>query len=283
MVQLFYSIKKHSLPKEVELQLKKSILAGIFVPGDKLPPERELVEQFQVSRGTVRDALKNLQNMGLLEIKRGIHAGAYVLDPNPFPITQSFENLIQMKKVNFTHLIEIRLCIEPSVTASVAVRRTSADIVMLSKLLDQAEQRLGASVKEARLINVRFHDKVAKITANPLIIFLTQSITQVCSASLIEKTQHDVDAAIIKGLIGQHRSILQSIIDQNPVEVFEKAKQHLLETYDMYAKSIPSQQIDKPDGHHLDIFRYEKAGKLIDSVTSTVGDLVKHSVRIKEK
>ncbi len=75
--------KRPSLSQEVELQLRQSIIAGSYNPGDKLPAERELVEQFQVSRVTVRDALKNLQNMGLLEIKRGIKAGAYVVAPNP--------------------------------------------------------------------------------------------------------------------------------------------------------------------------------------------------------
>ncbi len=265
MAQLFCSVKKPSLSKEVELQLKQSILAGIYNPGDKLPPERELVEQFQVSRATVRDALKNLQNMGLLETKRGISAGAYVLDPNPLPITQSLENLIQVKKVNFTHLIEIRMYFEPNATATAAVRRTSEDIDMLNELLDQAEQCLRTSIKEARLINVRFHDKVAQITANPLIIFLSQSITQVCSASLIKMTQHAVDAATTKRMIDRHRSILQSIIDQNPVEAFDKTKQHLLEAHDLYSRSILHQKIDSPVGHDLNLFRDEKVEKLIDS------------------
>ncbi len=255
--------KRPSLSKEVELELRQSILAGSYNPGDKLPAERELVEQFQVSRVTVRDALKNLQNMGLVEIKRGIKAGAYILAPNPLPITQSFQNLIEMKKVSFTHLIEIRLYIEPNLAASAAARRTSEDIAMLSDLLDRAEQRLGASVKEARLINVRFHDMVAQITANPLTIFLSQSITQVCSASLIRMTQDAVDAVTVKRLIAMHRSILQSIIDRNPMEAFDKTKLHLLETHDMYSRYIPLEH--KPEEHHLDFFKDENSGNLSDS------------------
>jgi GntR family transcriptional repressor for pyruvate dehydrogenase complex len=262
MAQTFSSIKKPSLSKEVERQLKQSIHAGVYGPGDKLPAERELVEQFEVSRATVRDALKNLQSMGLIEIKRGINAGAYVLAPNPLPITQSFENLIQMKKVSFAHLIEIRLFIEPNVTASAAARRTPEDIAMLTGLLDRAEQRLATNVKEARLINVRFHDKVAKITANPLIIFLSQSITQVCSASLIKMTQDAVDAATVKGLIGKHRSILQSIIDRKPGEAFDKTKLHLIETQEMYARSIPAE--GTLGAHDFDLIKDEKAGNLID-------------------
>ena len=258
--------KRPSLSQEVELHLRESILAGSYNPGDKLPAERELVEQFQVSRATVRDALNNLQNMGLLEIKRGINAGAYIVAPNPLPITQSFQNLIQMKQVNFTHLIEIRLYIEPNVAACAAARRTSEDIAMLSDLLDLAEQRLDTSVREARLINVSFHDKVAKITANPLTIFLSQSITQVCSASLIQMTQDAVDASTVKRLIGTHRSILQSIIDRNPMEAFDKSKLHLLETHEMYSRFIPLE--NKPKKHHLDFFKYKKPEMLTNASIS---------------
>jgi DNA-binding FadR family transcriptional regulator len=252
----FYSLKKPTLSEEAELQIKESILGGNHKPGDKLPTERELVEQLQVSRTTVRNALKNLQKMGLLEIRRGIRAGAYILDPNPLPITQSFENLIQMKKVNFAHLIEIRMYIEPNVTATAARQRTSEDIAMLSELLDQAEDCIGASLKEARLINVRFHDKVAKITANPLIIFLSQSITQVYSASIIDMTQHDVDASTINRFIEQHRTILQAIIDQNPTDAFNKTKQHLMDTYKLYSACFPCQQrMERSMDHYLDVFR----------------------------
>ncbi len=171
-----------------------------------------------------------------------------------------------MKQVNFTHLIEIRLYIEPNVAASAAARRTSADIAVLSDLLDRAEQRVGASVKEARLINVRFHDKVAQITANPLTIFLSQSITQVCSASLIQLTQDAVDASTVKRLIAMHRSILQSIIDRNPMEAFDRTKLHLLETHDMYSRFIPLEH--KPEKHHLDFFKANKRGDLTGSFVS---------------
>ena len=92
----FSSLKKPLLSKEVEAQLRASINAGTYKPGDKLPAERELVEQFQVSRVTVRDALRDLQSLGLISVKRGVNAGAYVSEPSPQPITQSLENLIQM-------------------------------------------------------------------------------------------------------------------------------------------------------------------------------------------
>ncbi len=235
----FKSLKKPPLSKEVEKQLRKSINAGVYKPGDKLPSERELVDQFQVSRVTVRDALKSLQVLGLISVRRGVHAGAYVSEPNPLPITQSIDNLVQMGKLNFAHLIEIRLYIEPDVARSVALHCTSEDVDTLKELLDRSESYLETSRKKARLTNVRFHSEVAKITHNALIVFLSESITQVYSAMLIEMTHTKLDKKGIAKLIAEHRTILNAIADHDPGAAFERTKKHLIKTYRMYSKIIP--------------------------------------------
>lgn len=235
----FNSLKKPSLSKEVENKLRQAINAGYYRPSDKLPAERELVEQFQVSRSTVRDALRNLRNQGLIDVIRGVNAGAYVLEPTPQPITQSIENLIQMRKVNFAHLIELRLYIEPDVADTAAQFRTSDDIDALTDLLDRAEMSLKKSRKEARLINVGFHFEVAKITRNALIIFLCESITQVHSAMIIEMTHTKLDKQGVSKLISEHRLILDAIASGNPEEAYERTKKHLVETYNTYTKIFP--------------------------------------------
>jgi len=236
----FKSLKKPSLSKEVEKQLRQSISAKIYRQGDKLPSERELVDQFEVSRATVRDALKNLQNLGLISIKRGGNAGAYVSEPTPHPITQSIDNLIQMGKVNFAHLIEIRLYIEPDVAMGAAIHRTSADINTLTELLDSAEVYVDISRKKARLTNVRFHCEVAKIMQNALISFFCESITQVYSSMIIEMTHERLEKSAILKLISEHRIILEAIINKNPKEAFQRTKTHLIETYYTYSKIIPN-------------------------------------------
>ena len=235
----FKSVKQPVLSKEVEKQLRASINAGIYKPGDKLPSERELVEQFEVSRVTVRDALKSLQSLGLVSIRRGVNAGAYVSEPSPQAITQSIDALIQMKKVNFAHLIEIRLYIEPDVTRSVAIHHTQEDIDGLKELIDEAERMIDTSWKKARLMNVRFHCEVAKITRNALIISLCESITQVYSAMIIEMTHTKLDKKGIKKLVSEHRKIIEAIENKDAEGAFERTKKHLLETYNTYSKIIP--------------------------------------------
>jgi GntR family transcriptional repressor for pyruvate dehydrogenase complex len=235
----FKSLKKPPLSEEVEKQLRASINAGMYKPGDKLPSERELVDQFEVSRVTVRDALKRLQNLGLISTRRGLNAGAYVLEPSPQPFTLGIDNLIQMRMVNFAHLIEIRLYIEPDVARSAALSATGKDVQRLTDLLDAAERYAADYPKQARLTNVRFHCEVAKTVQNALIVFLCESITQVYSAMLIELTHTKLDEKAIKKLISEHRNILEAIAHKKPHQAYERTKDHLLETYNTYSRIIP--------------------------------------------
>ncbi len=232
----FRSLKKPLLSQEVEKQLKLSILEGRYAVGEKLPSERELVEQFQVSRVTVREALRSLQRSGLAQIKRGIKAGAYVCEPNSEIITESFQNLVLLGKVNFSHLIDARLYIEPRTAAFVAKIRKTEDVERIQNLIDRAYALLKTSRYEARLVNVSFHCEIAKITKNPIIIFITESITQSYSEAIIKKTQKRVDKDRVAELIEEHRSILKAITDKDPVKAYDRTKQHLLDTYEMYSK-----------------------------------------------
>ena len=205
------------------------------------------MEQFGVSRVTIRDALGSVKNMGLLTTKRGANGGAYVSEPNPDPITESFHNLVQMGRVSYPHLIEARLYLEPPLARNAAIYRTSEDMENLRRLLRKAEGRLGHSKKEARLANVRFHLEVGRITSNPILLFILESITQAFSALIIENTQGKFDQAVIRGLINDHFEILEAIERQQPEVAESKTKDHLLKTHQLYSQvmSVDDAVIEK--------------------------------------
>lgn len=243
----FSSLKKPLLSQEVEEQIKLAILEGKYATGEKLPSERELVEQFQVSRVTVREALRSLKHSGLVQVKRGINAGAYVCEPNSETITESFQNLIQMGRVNFSHLIDARLYLEPKAAAFVAGIRKPEEVKRVQLIIDRAEALLESSCYEARLLNVSFHCEIARITKNPIIIFITESITQSYSEILIQKTHASLHNDRVLGLINEHRSILEAISEKNPVAAYERTKQHLLDTYEMYSRVAPQERDEDID------------------------------------
>ncbi|MCF8035123.1 MAG: FadR family transcriptional regulator [Desulfarculaceae bacterium] len=235
----FKSLKKPSLAEEVQAQLIDSITSGLYAPGQKLPAERELMEQFEVSRVTVRGALTGLKSMGLVYIKRGVNGGTFVAEPSAMPITESFKNLVQMGRVNFRHLIEARLYLEPALAMAAAKTRNQHDVERLDELLQMARQQLNKSLKKARMQNVRFHNEVARISSNPILLFISESITQTFSGLMIDMTEDKLSREKIEGLIGEHQDILQDIKDQEPDLAYSKTRAHLLKTYDIYKKVMP--------------------------------------------
>jgi DNA-binding FadR family transcriptional regulator len=241
-MKTFKSIKKLPLPMEIQKQLTKAINEGTYKPGDKLPPERELVDQFQVSRVTIREALTNLQNAGLITIRRGMNAGTYVTEPSPVPITKSLENLIRFQKLSFVHLVEARLYLEPESARAAAYLRTDADIAKMSHLLKQAEETANISRKEARRTNIRFHCEIARIAQNPIILFITQSISQVYADYLIEVTKTKVGKKSIFKHINEHRAILEAIEKGDGDEASSSTRHHLMETYRAYSSVMTDDQ-----------------------------------------
>ncbi|MHB8091987.1 MAG: FadR/GntR family transcriptional regulator [Syntrophales bacterium] len=237
---VFQSVKKQSLLKDVEDQIKRSILEGVYKVSDKLPSERELVNQFQVGRSTVREALNNIESMGLICTKRGAEAGAYVSELTSRPITGIIENLIQAKAIDISHLIQARMYIEPSVAAHVAIKHTKEDIERIVAHLDNATNLLKKNTKEARLENILFHVEIAKSAHNPVITFLSESVVHASTAMLIEMTKTKISKAAVKKFIDAHRLILKEIINEDPVAAFQSAKQHLYDTYQDYLKVIPN-------------------------------------------
>ena len=81
--QAFKPIKKRRLSDEVTAQIRAGIAAGDIVPGDKLPAERQMADSFAVSRGAVREALRNLELAGVVNMQHGVHGGAFVTNGNP--------------------------------------------------------------------------------------------------------------------------------------------------------------------------------------------------------
>ncbi len=252
----FPSLKKPLLSQEVEHAIKQSIHDEVFKPGEKIPSERELVEQFQVSRVTIREALRNLQRSGLITIRRGVRAGAYVSELTSDPITENFQNLIHLGRIDYSHLIDARLYIEPRAAEMAAKYRSDKEVRHLRGLLERAEAVADQNCKRARIINVSFHCEVARITQNPIIVFITESITQSYSTLIIETTSTQLNRGDVQKFIDEHREILDAIIKQNSAEAYEKTRRHLIETYLTYSRVAGAsleKDIDRRIRHDCDL------------------------------
>src|SRR3990172_10571035 len=109
---MFQSVSTNRVSEEIAGQIKRAILSGKLKPGDKLPTERELVEQFHTSRVSVREAVRSLEHLGLVRIRRGAGGGTYLTGSNHRPVTESFLVRMQLNKGTVDHLTEARLLLE---------------------------------------------------------------------------------------------------------------------------------------------------------------------------
>jgi DNA-binding FadR family transcriptional regulator len=161
----YKQIQTGRLSDLVSGQLKESIFQGDYQPGEKIPPEHQLVEIFGVSRIIVREAIRNLEQSGLIEIKRGPNGGAFVLPMNHEAVSQVMKDILRMGKTRASDIMEVRLEIVPIVAGLAAERVTEEDIQMLAQALEDEPKGAGTEHVEW---NLNFDRVLAKCTHNPL-------------------------------------------------------------------------------------------------------------------
>jgi len=176
---MFREASQNRIFQDIVSQIQEVILTGRIKPGDTLPPERELKEMFNTSRGTLREALRVLEERGLLEMRLGVRGGATVMRIPERHATDSLARLIQARQISLTHLSEFREAMEGNVAALAAQRATEGDIETLNSLLEEAERHAaGGNSGRGAFIEVdqRFHMAIADITRNPVFILVFHSI-----------------------------------------------------------------------------------------------------------
>lgn len=152
---------------------------GSLKPGDLLPSELKLKDMFETSRGTIREALRVLEQKGLVKIKTGAGGGAVVKAVDTGKVTESLDLLIQAQKVSFDHLADFRETIEGRVAALAAERATAKDILRLEKLLSQAGRILAqpnGDCQQLINIDVQLHIAIADIAGNPVFLAVLQMV-----------------------------------------------------------------------------------------------------------
>lgn len=168
----FKQVKKVRVYEEIVEQLKDYFAKGELKPGDKLPSERDLAAQFDVSRVSVRQALTILETQGLLERKVG--GGTYKVSETNFEVSQ-LVNLLMTKKTEINEPLEVRRLIEPKMAQMAAERATQEDIAAMEDCL----LRQKARVETGELIiseDSEFHYAIAKATKNGIILKLVEAI-----------------------------------------------------------------------------------------------------------
>jgi DNA-binding FadR family transcriptional regulator len=168
---MFQTARPTKIFQDVVAQIEEAILTGRIKTGQTLPSERDLKETFRISRGTLREALRVLEQKGLIEIRLGVGGGSVVRDVDAGRVTESLGLLIRSQKVSLHHLAEFREAVEGSIAAQAAERRSASDIRKLKELLGVARACVEAGGRrrnEFLEVDKQIHMTIAATTQNPI-------------------------------------------------------------------------------------------------------------------
>jgi DNA-binding FadR family transcriptional regulator len=183
-------------------QLRDAILKGTYVPGQRLPAERHLAEHFKTSRSTVREALRQLEEMAL--VARRIGSGTFVNRP-PEGDVQVSENTSPLE------LIEVRQAVEPHIARMAVAHATARDLEVLAEGLAALES-CGADRELFSAADQRFHLALAEATRNPLMAWIYRQINEVRGHEQWNEMKRKIlTAETIRVYNVQHRDMYEAI------------------------------------------------------------------------
>ncbi len=190
-------------------QIRDSILLGRFKPGDRLPSEQKLLQQFGVSRFTLREALASLQAMGFIEMRRGAGGGAVVNQVDIDIAREAVSNFLHFQKVSIKDLTEVRKLVEPYLASRMAENLTEDDIVYLESLnktcadiISRGEEILGGEHE------IDFHVHMARASENSVLTMLLDIVNK-----LLTETKLDMKPGLdfSRRVIAAHERILVAL------------------------------------------------------------------------
>jgi GntR family transcriptional repressor for pyruvate dehydrogenase complex len=205
-------------------QIRAAILGGRLPMGERLPPERELAEQFGVSRVTVRDALRTLEAMGLIEVRVGARGGAFVTAPTGSAVGQKMSDMMTMQVIKPEDIVEARLVVELGTVTLAAARATEEQLAALHDLDTRARKALAAKTY-TRELSWDFHALLAAAAQNSAVEGLTHSFRSSLSMHPIRTRE---GARGHERTVEEHARILAALDRRDGAAARREVAAHLL-------------------------------------------------------
>jgi GntR family transcriptional regulator, transcriptional repressor for pyruvate dehydrogenase complex len=213
-------------------QIRQAIVTGRLAQGERLPPERELAEQFGVSRVTVRDALRALEAMGLIEVRVGARGGAFATVPSGSIVGQTMSDMMMMSAVTPEDIVEARLVVELGTVTLACARATDEDIAQLRDLSERSRTALAAKTY-TRELSWDFHALVAQAAHNGAIAGVTQSFRSSLSMHPIRTRE---GAKAHERTVEEHARILEALERRDGATARREMAHHLLRGTNLEAR-----------------------------------------------
>jgi GntR family transcriptional regulator, transcriptional repressor for pyruvate dehydrogenase complex len=219
---MYKIVQTSRLYEQIVLQIEESVQRGDLKVGDQLPAERELAQQFGVSRTAVREAVKALREKGIVEAFPG--RGTFITNGTSYGIRQSLDRMVKSGQPDgFAFLVEVREILEPEIASLAATRAQEQDLATMREaisVMDAARRDPDAYIEA----DLDFHLSLAEAAANPLILSLIDSIVGILREQRMGI--FSVEGGPERGQY-HHKRIMEAIEHRDPQGAREAMKAHL--------------------------------------------------------
>lgn len=216
--------RQKRISDEITERLQNLVLSDNLRPGDRLPPERQLADMFGVSRNSVREAIKSLEQRGILVSRPG--AGTYIVDTSQADLALALGEVFARERHRLDDIFELRLLLEPQITYLAAQRITTEELENLHKIMADYVRTLRA-YQPVQGIDQSFHDAIAAATGNQSVILLMEKMHDLMHESRDEALQSPIRS---ERSLQDHLKILDALGTHDAERAREAMKEHLEHT-----------------------------------------------------
>lgn len=212
-------IHRKTLAEEVADRINDLIVNGTYQVGEKLPNETDMMTSFGVGRSTIREALKLLANIGILEVRHGVGSFVNEMVSSREPID------VRLSKADVKHIDEVRQWLEIKMAEKAAMNRTEADIRRMTESLERRDHfgkagQIEQSIEE----DLAFHSYMAAATCNPVLEDLYKATCKHMKKYLLDTMR---DTSIMTVTQELHIQLLAAIVRQDTEQAIACIKEIL--------------------------------------------------------
>ncbi|MEQ9812059.1 MAG: FadR/GntR family transcriptional regulator [Azospirillaceae bacterium] len=236
----FTPIARESLAEKVARRILAMVRAGELGPGDQLPPERDLAARLQVSRPSVREALRGLAILGVVRSRQG--GGAYISGLDAADLLEPLQFYLTLDQIAVDQLYEARQAIETTVARLAAGRITEAAIEELAGML-APQRRLTGDPAAFRTSDLAFHEIIWRSCGNPFMERVARSLNLL---GMDYRQRVAETPAVLGGSIDDHERLVEAFRARSPEAAATAMAAHMLSSHRSTLAGLPPAVVDEP-------------------------------------
>ncbi|ERI89658.1 FCD domain protein [Clostridiales bacterium oral taxon 876 str. F0540] len=217
-------VKNTKVYEQVIEEIKEMIVSGKLKKGDKLPPERELVEQLQASRASIREALKALQIIGLIESRQG--GGNYIRESFEGSLFEPLSIMFSLQNSGPEEILELRKIIEVETAALAAKNINDEELIEIKCIIDQIKESYDEELNAK--LDKELHYKIANASGNFLVVVILTAVSSLVDSFIKDARKRILTQAENREiLIEHHENLYNALFEHNKGRAAEVMRKHL--------------------------------------------------------